>query len=242
MSQVSTVQSSPAAAQSGRCSVRRAIQRVVLAALWLGLLFAGAGRLDWLRGWMCIAIFVITRVAVGAITRHYNPSLAEARRTLLHKDAKRSDRILVMILLPLLYCLPLIAGLDAVRFRWSSVPLVFAYVGVFLFVLAMLVITWASSVNPFAESTVRIQTERGHHVITSGPYHVIRHPLYAAAIVMFPAISLILGSLWALALTGLIAVVFIVRTAMEDRTLRHELPGYEEYATHTRYRLLPGVW
>lgn len=242
MSHVSTLQSSPPSAQTGRRSARRAIQMVVLPVLWLGLLFAGAGRLDWLRGWICIAIFVIARIAINAIVGHYNPSLAEARQTLLRKDAKRSDRILLMTLLPLLYCLPLIAGLDAVRFRWSSVPLVFAYVGVVLFVLAMIVITWASSVNPFAESTVRIQTERGHRVITSGPYHVIRHPLYAAAIVMFAAISLILGSLWSLAFAGLIAVVFLVRTAMEDRTLRHELPGYEEYAAHTRYRLLPGVW
>jgi len=250
MANISAVQTSPTGAQAqpkptpraARHSMPPLIRMVLVPALWAGLLFAGAGRVDWLRGWICIGLFAITAVACPAIAGHYNPSLLEARRTWFHKDAKRSDRILVMTLLPLVVALPLVAGLDAARFRWSSLSFLFVYVGIILFVLAIIVVTWTMSINPFAERAVRIQTERGHRVITSGPYHVVRHPLYTASIVMWAAVSLILGSLWALVVTGLIAVLLSVRTAMEDRMLRQELHGYEQYAMRTRYRLLPGIW
>ena len=242
MANVSTAQPSPPRTPAPRTSTREIIRMIVGPGLWLGLLFAGAGRFDWLRGWICVILFVINGVAVRSIAGHFNPSLIEARRTWLHKDAKASDRILVMALVPLMLCQPLVAGLDAVRFHWSSIPFAFMYLGIALYVLAMGVITWAISINPFAESTVRIQSEREHRVITSGPYRAVRHPLYASMVVVFIAVSLILGSAWALALTGLVAVFLIVRTALEDRTLRRELPGYEEYSQRTRYRLLPGVW
>jgi len=242
MLETTAMQAHPAAAHAAGIPRPMLIRMILVPAIWAGLLFAGAGRIDWLRGWICIGLFVITAIACPAVAGHYNPSLLEARRTWFRKGAKRSDRILVLTLLPVVGTLPLIAGLDAARFHWSSLPFVFVYVGIILFVLAIIVITWAMSINPFAERTVRIQTERGHRVITSGPYHVVRHPLYAAAIVMWVAVSLILGSLWSLVVIGLMAVLLIVRTAMEDRMLRLELAGYEEYAARTRYRLLPGVW
>jgi len=237
-----SIQAQPAAGHSAGLPAHMLIRMILVPAVWAGLLFAGAGRLDWVRGWICIGLFAITAFACPAIAGHYNPSLLEARRTFLRKDSKRGDRILVMSLIPLMFMLPVIAGLDAVRFRWSSLRFVFVYVGSVLFVLAIIVVTWTMSNNPFAERTVRIQTERGHRVITTGPYRVVRHPLYAASIVMWAAVSLILGSLWALAVTGLVAILLIVRTATEDRTLRLELHGYEQYAMRTRYRLLPGIW
>ena len=103
-------------------------------------------------------------------------------------------------------------------------------------------VTWSLAANRHAESTVRIQTDRGHQVVTGGPYRYVRHPMYVGAIPMYFAVALILGSIWAMAVAVVIAIFFVIRTALEDRTLRHELAGYEEFTARTRYRLVPGIW
>jgi len=89
---------------------------------------------------------------------------------------------------------------------------------------------------------VRIQKERNQTAVTTGPYRYVRHPMYVGAIVMFPATGLALGSWWAVAIGGVLSLLFVWRTAMEDRVLLRELPGYQEFAAATRYRLVPGVW
>jgi protein-S-isoprenylcysteine O-methyltransferase Ste14 len=89
---------------------------------------------------------------------------------------------------------------------------------------------------------VRVQKDRHQHVIDSGPYRVVRHPMYSAIILLVLCVPIALGSWWALVFSGLIVVVFIVRTHLEDKTLKNELPGYTEYAKKTRYCLIPGVW
>ena len=98
------------------------------------------------------------------------------------------------------------------------------------------------AVNRNLEPTVRSQTDRGHTVATTGPYRIVRHPMYAASLVTLPATALLLGSAWALAPAVAAMVVVVVRTALEDRLLREKLPGYEAYALRTRYRLVPGLW
>jgi protein-S-isoprenylcysteine O-methyltransferase Ste14 len=103
-------------------------------------------------------------------------------------------------------------------------------------------LTWAEAVNKFFEPFVRIQTDRGHHVIDTGPYAIIRHPGYALSFPFFLGIPLALGSLWGLIPAILMSTFLVVRTILEDRTLQEELPGYEEYARRVRYRLVPGVW
>jgi protein-S-isoprenylcysteine O-methyltransferase Ste14 len=96
--------------------------------------------------------------------------------------------------------------------------------------------------NRFYSRYVRIQTERGHTVVMTGPYRFVRHPGYVGIIVFMLASGLALGSLWALIPAGILVVILVVRTGLEDRTLQAELPGYKEYARHVRYRLVPGVW
>jgi len=135
-----------------------------------------------------------------------------------------------------------LAGMDAVRFRWSSMPFVSVYIGAVLYGLSMALVGWVLCTNPFAESSVRIQHDRGHTVVSSGPYRFVRHPMYVGSCFMYAATGLILGSVWALLDAGLLAILLVVRTALEDRTLRRELAGYEEYASRTRCRLIPGVW
>jgi protein-S-isoprenylcysteine O-methyltransferase Ste14 len=121
-------------------------------------------------------------------------------------------------------------------------PFAFVYVGAALFAASLVLIGWVMVVNPYAETSIRIQSDRGQTVITFGPYRFVRHPMYVGTMLMGVANPLVWGSVWALAVSGVISLLFLWRTAMEDQTLRKELTGYDEYAGQTRYRLLPGVW
>ena len=226
--------------KSGR--IKRILQVLVNMALWTAIIFISAGRLNWLRGWICVVVNVLCMTAAGIMVRLRNPGLLTARSKWRRKDTKRFDKVFLAIFVPLAFLHPAIAGLDVVHFGWSHIPFTAVYPGIALFIFAMALVTWAMVVNPHAETSVRIQTDRGHTVVSSGPYRFVRHPMYVGAILMYPGASLILGSLWAMAMAVVIAVLFIARTALEDRTLRRELPGYEEYAAVTRYRLLPGIW
>lgn len=222
--------------------MRKLIRTIASPALWIGALFGGAGRLDWTRGWICFALYAVGMSSIGVIVGRANAPLMQARAKWRHQDTKHFDKVFLRFLLPLVFLQPLVAGLDAERFRWSSMPFGWVYVGAALFAPAVALIAWTLAVNRFAETTVRIQTERGHTVVASGPYRIVRHPMYVGAILMYLATVLVLGSVWALAPTGVLIALFVWRTAMEDRTLRRELAGYEEYAARTRYRLAPGLW
>lgn len=210
--------------------------------LWIAALFGGAGRFDWLRGWVYCAAYLSMLAAAALFVHRTNPELFEARARWRHRDTKSFDKVFLAVFLPSNYVLPAIGGLDNARFGWWPLPFATVYPGVIVFGAAIGLITWVLAVNPFAESTVRIQTDRGQTVVTAGPYRFVRHPMYVGAILMFLATPLILGSMWALWFAAAIAILFVVRTALEDRTLRRELGGYEEYAARTRYRLLPGIW
>lgn len=225
-----------------RRQASRIFQIVAFTALSLAALFGGAGRLDWTRGWIYFATYAVGMTAAAVVVQRANPSVVEARANWRHKDTKAFDRVFLLVYLVLYFVQPALAGMDSVRFGWSSIPFGAVYPGIALFGLSTTLITWVLVVNPFAESTVRIQTDRGHTVVSSGPYRFVRHPMYVGAILMYLATPLLLGSLWALALSVLICGLFVVRTALEDRTLRRELPGYEAFSARTRYRLVPGVW
>jgi protein-S-isoprenylcysteine O-methyltransferase Ste14 len=111
-----------------------------------------------------------------------------------------------------------------------------------LVLLGYTLATWAMLANRFFSGVVRIQTERGHEVVASGPYAIVRHPGYSGSLLAALGFPLVLSSVWAFLPLILVFVVSIVRTRLEDRTLQSELPGYAEYANTTRHRLLPGVW
>jgi len=129
-----------------------------------------------------------------------------------------------------------------VRFRWSGLPGSLFFVGLGVMVLASSFATWAMLENPHFEQFVRIQRERGHRVVTTGPYRFVRHPGYLAAILGALATPLMLGSAWTFIPAGMVAALFGIRTYLEDDTLRRELDGYEEYSKRTRFRLLPLLW
>ena len=132
--------------------------------------------------------------------------------------------------------------LDAVRFGWAPLGWPWAILGALLISASMVPVAGAMAVNRNLEQTVRIQADRGHQVTTTGPYRYVRHPMYAGLLLGLPGTALLLGSAWSLVPAAACGAVLVIRTALEDRTLRRELPGYEEYARHTRFRLVPGLW
>ncbi len=170
-----------------------------------------------------------------------NPGVIAARGK-VPKSTWTYEKIILPPYMLLFLGLPVVAGLDAVRFEWSSLPFETTYAGIALLLLALVPVSAALVTNPYLEGTMRIQEEKGHTVITTGPYRLVRHPMYVGMILLPLSTPLALGSVWAFLPAGVMALLMVVRTAFEDRALTSELPGYREYAQRTRYRLLPGIW
>lgn len=221
---------------------RRVVPRFVIGlGAWGGLLFGAAGTLSWLRGWVQLCLWLLTAVANLTILLRVNPAVIEAR--LNNKPStERFDRVIVPLLLAGTVAIPVLAGLDALRYAWSAPPLWTLWLGLVLHAGGDAIMVWAMAVNPYLEGTVRIQRERGHHVITTGPFALVRHPMYTGVILLVAGTPLVLGSWWAFVPVGLLTVGVIIRSFFEENLLRRELPGYEEYTRRTRCRLLPGVW
>jgi protein-S-isoprenylcysteine O-methyltransferase Ste14 len=158
------------------------------------------------------------------------------------KDVKSWDKIIMAFYSFFLILILILPGLDAVRFQWSNVPLyakILAFIG---YVPGSALAFWAMRENAFLSDVVRIQEDRGHTVCTTGPYKYVRHPMYVGVILIMLCFPISLGSFYTLIPAVIIMILFSVRTALEDKTLREELPGYKEYAQNVRYRLIPGIW
>jgi len=213
-----------------------------LLVLFLLSLFLPAGTWMWARGWLFILILVVASIPATLNLHKVNPEVI-AGRINRHQGTKRWDRILFVIALPTLIAIPILAALDDGRFHWSHLPWWGCVLGYALLITGMVSLTWAQSVNKFFEPTVRIQTDRGHWVIDTGPYAFIRHPEYVSAYLLFVGIPLGLGSWWAALIPAILMVpMLVLKTLWEDQTLQDELAGYKEYAQRVRYRLIPGVW
>ena len=233
--ETSTVHETTVRSQSRLMLIKTSIALVVTTAA----LFLSAGTLDWPMAWVWVVLVVANFVVNALIT---DPEL-QAERAGVSKGAKRWDIPLVLIVARLgPLAILIVAGLDQ-RHGWSPVlGLTPKVVAVVVAVLGAALTDWAMVVNRFFAPVVRIQQDRGHTVVSAGPYAWMRHPGYAGSILFFVATSLMLESLWSLVPTALTVLVVVVRTALEDRTLRQELEGYEEYARQVRHRLVPGIW
>ena len=224
-----------------RSGINRLIQ-ILVSVLLMGLvLFLSAGRLDWPAAWIFLGSYVLVILTLGVWVTRKHPDVVNERGKIAH-NAKSWDKVLMTIYTVMLLVVFGMAGLDAGRFGWSTMPSAVQVIGFAALIFAMAVTYWAMANNPFLSTIVRIQDDRGHYVVSSGPYRYVRHPMYSAILIMWPGIALELGSWWALLPAVVIAIVFVIRTALEDRTLQAELPGYAEYAQRTRYRLVPGIW
>lgn len=200
-------------------------------------------RWHWWEAWVYAGVSIGGFVVSRALAARRHPDLlAERARFLQHEDAKTWDKALAPLVGLGGGAIPLVVGLDGL-FGWSS-PFTTP-----LKILALVMIlagyslgTYALIENRFFSGMVRIQTERGHQVVSSGPYRWIRHPGYVGALLTYWFTPLFLDSLWAFIPVAFITIVLIIRTHWEDRTLQNELAGYREYALRVRYRLIPGVW
>jgi protein-S-isoprenylcysteine O-methyltransferase Ste14 len=147
--------------------------------------------------------------------------------------------MLVFVVVALIWLVAM--GLDG-RAHASHVPLVLQALGLAMYLASTAFIMWVFFENPFAAPVVKVQTGRDHHVVSTGPYAFVRHPMYSGIMLFFVGVPLLLGSWWGVAIAPLFFVLFAVRTLIEERTLLADLPGYADYAARVRYRLLPGLW
>jgi protein-S-isoprenylcysteine O-methyltransferase Ste14 len=217
------------------------IRFAVMTVVYGLVLFACAGTFAWPAAWVYLGLMTAMLAAYMAIVSRHPDLLAERRKP--PADAKRWDKPLVAVIGAIgPVVLVLACGFDR-RFHWSlPMPAMWKAAGLLLVAAGSALSNWAVASNRFFSALIRIQRDRGHHVVDSGPYRLVRHPGYLASLVHMPGVALALGSWWALAVVGAVGAVIVVRTALEDRTLHAELEGYQEYASRVRYRLLPGVW
>jgi protein-S-isoprenylcysteine O-methyltransferase Ste14 len=202
-----------------------------------------SGVWNWWETWVYALLHILGFVASRVLAARRHPDIiAERAASMEMKDAKSWDRSLapLMALGPVLVLI--VIGFDKQQ-DWTT-PFAF---NVKIATLVVMVVgyafsTWAFMENRFFSGVVRIQKDRGHHVVSTGPYRIMRHPGYAGAIWMYLATPIFMDSLWAFIPTILLVVVTVIRTSLEDRTLQEELPGYKEFTQKTRYRLFPGIW
>jgi protein-S-isoprenylcysteine O-methyltransferase Ste14 len=203
-------------------------------------LFGSAGRLDWPNGWVLIGLSFLGALAATLVLIR-NPELHAERRNF--KAGKSWDKAIVPFVVLLgPAAMWITAGLDS-RHHWSGdVPAVAVAAGIAAALLGCALIVWAMRSNRFFSSVVRVQKERGHTVVTAGPYRHIRHPGYAGMSLFTLATPLILNSWWACVPAAATVAITLVRTALEDRTLQAELEGYTDYARSVTCKLIPFVW
>ena len=210
--------------------------------IWGGLLFLSAGSIKWPRAWFHLGLWTVTLIINFFILLKMNPSLLVTRTKRPRFESRFDLLLLLLIMTPAVLAVPVVAGLDAVRYRFLPVPFRMVLPAVLMHIAGDGLMLWAMVVNPYMEKAVRIQTERSHHVITTGPYSIVRHPMYTGFILLFLSIPLILGSGWAFVPVVIVFAVLIIRTIFEDRFLKKNLPGYVQYTQKTQYKLLPGIW
>jgi protein-S-isoprenylcysteine O-methyltransferase Ste14 len=218
------------------------LQNLIWIAAMGALLFVPAGTLHWPAAWVFLATIALSGMAGGLWLARVDPALlAERMRPTMQRDQPAADKkfMLVFGLTALAWLVAI--GLDA-RYRASDVPVALQALGWLMLVFSSAFIMWVMRENSFAAPVIKLQTERGHRVVSTGPYAWVRHPMYSGTVLFFAGAPLLLGSWWGLAMSPLFVLLFAVRSGIEERALRDGLPGYADYAARVRYRLVPGLW
>ncbi|HUV15212.1 MAG TPA: isoprenylcysteine carboxylmethyltransferase family protein [Pelolinea sp.] len=219
------------------------IRNVIVYVFSSSIMFLAAGRLNWLDAIIFWIIYYLIGQIVGLYLIRMNSELMKERQDAIFKENVKSwDRWILTVNMILTTALFALIGIDAGRFGWSHVPLALRAAGGVMMLLSFGLTLWASHENTFMSSQVRIQTERGHRVVSSGPYAIIRHPMYAGSCLLNIGMPLLLNSYYGLLVNMLMIAIVVIRTWLEDDTLEKELDGYGEYAGRIRYRLFPGIW
>jgi len=217
------------------------IRSVIAPILMAVLYFAAAGSMNNHYAWIYFILFFVLSVSANGFFYINHRDLLFHRNS-IKSDAKGWDKILMpTAVFSGFHLQSIVMGLDA-RFNWSYLGHRFSIIGLVIFIISFLFTIWAMYVNRYFEANVRIQHDREHRVISEGPYRFIRHPGYVSFIMTTFSIPLIFGSLYGFINAVISTVLILIRTGMEDQTLKNELDGYADYAQKVKYRILPGFW
>ena len=219
------------------------IQTIVWYGFMAAIIFAAAGTIEYTGGWLYLGIMIAISIVFGTHMVRVDPGLLRERlKPLVQKDQPLADKLVVIpILLLILGGMGFMAA-DAARWRWSIMPPSVKWAGCGLLLAAFLFIYWTMRTNSFAAPVVKIQKDRGQKVISTGPYAIVRHPMYFGALFYIAGTSLVLGSWWGLAIVPILSLLFVIRIGIEENALRKGLEGYDDYARRVRCRLIPFIW
>ncbi len=219
------------------------LQTALTLAVMGAILFAAASNSSWQQAWWFLAIFAAGSAGFGIWLGRHDPGLLAARLgSPIQRGQPLWDKLFLIVIIPV-WCGWLgLMGLDAQRWQSSHMPPWLNVLGGALVIGGFAAVLRVFAENSFAAPVVRVQAERAQRVIDTGPYAIVRHPMYAAAMLYMVGMPLLLGSWYGLAALPLILLVLAPRAVMEERMLRRDLPGYAGYMSRVRYRLIPHIW
>ncbi len=204
-----------------------------------------AGTWYWWEAWITASLWTVYGVAQTRYLLRYDPALLVERMKFVpfDKEQKTWDKVIMLAFFIAAIALYIIPGFDVVRYEWSEpFPVWISVIAMLIHLPCFVLLAWVMRENTYLSQVVKIDEERDHHVITTGPYALVRHPMYTIVIVLLFVVPIALGSRFGLIPAMFLTMLLIVRTYFEDRTLHNELTGYSEYARQTKYRLIPGLW
>jgi protein-S-isoprenylcysteine O-methyltransferase Ste14 len=223
--------------------VNLVLQTIVWFGLMGAIIFGAAGTINYAGGWIYLVEMVAISVVLGLHVARVDPGLLKERlKPPVQKGQPLADKLVVLPILILMFAGMGFMAADVVRWRWSLMPASVQWAGCALVLAAIIFMYWTMRTNSFAAPVVKIQKDRGHTVVTTGPYAIVRHPLYFGALFYIAGTSLALGSWWGLAMAPIFAVLLGIRIGIEEETLRMGLEGYNDYARRVRWRLIPLIW
>jgi protein-S-isoprenylcysteine O-methyltransferase Ste14 len=218
------------------------VQSLALFVAFALALFLPAGTLAWPAGWIYLLLFFSFYIGVNAWLFRYNPGLLQERMSLSKPDQKGWDKVIFPLFLAFPFAWLAFISFDAVRFHWSPIPIWLQGVGTVILLCAFYLFFLTFRENSYLSTVVRIQKDRGHQVVSTGPYHFVRHPMYAAFLPFMTGTPLLLGSSYGV-LLGLAFMVLLARRAiLEESALQKDLDGYADYMAQVKYRLIPYIW
>jgi protein-S-isoprenylcysteine O-methyltransferase Ste14 len=218
------------------------LQNLIWVVVLGALLFVPAGTLHWPAAWLFLVTIGTLGIAGGLwLARHDPALLAERMRPMMQPDQPAADKTFMLVFGCAALIWFLAIGID-IREHGVRIPWGLQALGLAMLLFSSGFILWVMRENSFAAPVIRLQTERGHRMISTGPYAIVRHPMYSGTVLFFVGAPLLLGSWWGVATSPLLALLFAARIVIEERALTAGLPGYADYTTQVRYRLVPGLW
>jgi len=205
-------------------------------------LFLSAGTIAWLAGWVFLVLFFSFVAAISLWLLRHNPGLLNERMIMFRPDQKAWDKVFIVLLYVVFIAWLVLMPLDAVRFHWSQVPIWLQVAGAIILVCSFYLFFATYRENSYLSPMIRNQKDRGQAAVSTGPYHYVRHPLYATALLFMLGTALLLGSWYGLLTVLIFAGMIAGRAVLEERTLQQELQGYDTYMAQVKYRLIPHVW